>query len=225
MPSFDATPAGSLTQSSVALPDGRICHAYHYGGRDWRVIDDAENILLVIRLFADDELGPDEKAAILIQMLFPEPEKAVEVAGDGLWGLVTHVLWEAAGLDVDGSHADVWEDGSPCFDWEEDAERIKATLLGSYGVSWDEAKRKVTYKELCSLLGMAPPDSPFGLAVHYRTAEEPQASRYNEDELRRFRKAKAFYALKGGEARLGGVERQAAQAGDTFAALKRRATA
>jgi hypothetical protein len=210
-----------LTSSRTVLPDGRITHVYDWREYRIRVIDDAENALLIQDLFSDEGLLPVEKANILLAMLFADPAKVVE-AVDDIEQLLADITWDIAGLDIDGTHNDEWSAEAPCFDFNQDAGRIRATLLSAYNLQWDEAKRQLTYAELCELLENAPPKSPFAQAVYYRTAKEPAATKYNAEEIENFRKAKAYYALD----KLQGnpVAVQEHNGDDLFNALKRKAT-
>jgi hypothetical protein len=204
----------SLTGNrAVRLADGRNAHLYAYGGHDWPVVDDAENGLLVIELFRDGDLAPDEKAGLLLHMLFCDPATAIAKAGDGLGALLSALVWDAFGLDIDGGR----EHSAPVFDWDEDADRIRATLLMAYGVRWDEVKDKLSYRELCAYLGLAPHETPFGQAVYYRMADEPKATKHNQAEVDHFRKAREHYALRARP------DDAAAKSDAAFAALARRA--
>jgi hypothetical protein len=215
--------SSSLLSSSILLDDGRYCHIHEYAGRYWRIVDDAENALLILQLFSDTDLEPDEKLSLLCEMLFPEPEKTVEIAGENLAELLAFAVWEICGLDIDGTHKHEYTDSQPCFDWSEDAERIKATLLSTYGIYWDDVKAKISYRELCGLLSMAPHETPFSQAIYYRTAKEPAATKYNQHEIAHFRKAKSFYALKDNQNPFDVMQAENNRAYDTFAMLTRKA--
>ena len=208
-----------LTSCELTLDNGRIAHYYNFHEWRIRVMDDAENALLLIELFKDDLFTPFEKLNILLEMLFPDPEAVCEAVGDDLEELLAGVLWEVCGLDVTHTHKSEYG-GEPCFDWEQDAGRIRATLLSVYGIEWDKVKNKLTYSQVCELLEMAPHESPFGQAVYYRTASEPKSTAYNREEVENFRKARQFYALNT-EPSVNHMEKENSSSNDIYAALKR----
>lgn len=207
-----------LTSSSIALDNGRYAHVYHWRERPIRVIDDAENALLIIDLFTSQLLDAEEKLELLLQMLFVDSAAVVAAFGSDTPALVADMVWEVAGLDITGQHKAEYTE-QPCFDWEQDAGRIRATLMSAYGIDWETAKTRLTYSQVCELLEMSPHESPFGQAVYYRTAKEPKPTKYNAEEIKHFRKAKAFYALKGSAT----PSSANAKSNDIFAMLARKA--
>lgn len=136
----------SLTRRSEH-EGGRLCHWYDWRGRSVLVCDSARNMLLVIELFADKELEPEDKFQILLAMLFPEPEKAIEAAGESLDDLIACVLWDACGLDVTGTKPHE----RAVFDWESDAPRIQASFMSAYGITWDQAADGLSFADVCAL--------------------------------------------------------------------------
>ena len=82
------------------------------------------------------------------------------------------------------------------IDWEGDAEVIEASLWQAYSTPFLEIARKVSFRELGHLIGMAPHETPIGQALYYRTADEPKSTKYNQDEIRRFRKLRQAWSLK-----------------------------
>lgn len=208
----------SLTERAERI-DGRLVHRYAWRGRCVPVCDSMRDMLLVIELFGDDGLGDRAKSAILPRMLFPASELAAIVrdAGDGLADLIATVIREACGLDVSGDAG-----GERVFDWDEDAERISASVSMAYGQQWDEFADTHSYREGCALLGAlleTTTPTPFREAVMYRVGkppEDPQAAAAWRDAAR-------HYALGGDAVTADRMEREAAKAGDIFAALERRA--
>lgn len=201
--------------------DGRLVSAYGWRGLQIDVCDSARNGILVIELFQDEELRPDEKARLLVRMLFPDPSAAVAMAGDQLGELLIHVAWEAFGLDIseDRRHSAQYE--SPVFDFHEDAARIRASLLQCFGIDWDEACERLPYADMCSLLGMlleADTETPFQQAVYYRTATPPKRTKHNADLCGAFEARRRHFALESSEPRNANDV-----TADMFAAMKRAA--
>lgn len=213
----------SLTRNTKHR-NGRLVSAYDWHGRQVDVRDSARNAILVIELFHDEELTPDEKAQLLVRMLFPDPAEAIAMAGDQLGELLIHIAWEAFGLDISEDRRHAAEQEAAVFDFEEDAGRIRASLLQCFGIDWDEASRQLSYADMCSLLGMlleADTETPFQQAIYYRTAKPPKRTKTNADLCDAFEARRKHFAL-GSSAE--DVERSANdKAASMFAAAKRAA--
>jgi len=205
---------------SAALTDNT------HGVAVWRghriaIRDDARSVLLIIEMFADADLTPEAKNALLPSMLFRDPEKALVLVAtaDDYTDLVGTVLWDVCGLDVTGAHCVEWEE--PVIDWAEDAGRIKATLLADYGLSWDDIAERISFADLAALLSECDSESPLGRAVHYRTAEPPKRTEHNGDYCDAWQRARKFYALhRNKQAPEDDMSAQSEAVGDLFAAHK-----
>lgn len=212
----------SLTRKTKA-ENGRLVSSYEWGGHRVDVCDSARNGILVIELFQDEELAPEQKAPLLIRMLFPKPEDALAIAGERLGDLLIDIVWEAFGLDIssDGRHASEHEDA--VFDFTEDAGRIRASLLQCFGLDWDDVAGTLSYADMCSLLGMlleADAETPFAQAVYYRTAKPPKRNKHNGDLCDAFEARREHFALQSGrDPELSANDTTA----DMFAAAKRAA--
>lgn len=174
--------------------NGRMCHWYDACGKRVLVCDSALNVLLIIEMFADESLPESMKSQLLPLMLFAEPEKALDGVVD-LTALFSEILWDACGLDVTGERGD----HEKIFDWEEDAERIVASLRMAYGIDWSSECGEISFKEVLNLLGAlieTRQSTPFGEAIYYRSAELPKPNKYNTEERESFRKMREHFALK-----------------------------
>ena len=94
----------SLTRKTK-VENGRLVSSYKWGGHRVDVCDSARNGILAIELFQDEELAPEQKAPLLIRMLFPKPEDALAIAGERLGDLLIDIVWEAFGLDISSEAA------------------------------------------------------------------------------------------------------------------------
>lgn len=176
--------------------NGRLCHWYEVGTRRVLACDSTLNVLLIIELFADEELLEESKAQLLPLMLLAEPETALDGVTDPV-SFISELLWQVCGIDVTGQH----ESLEKTFDWDEDAERIKASLYMAYGLDWSKACKELSFKETCDLLGMlleTKQSTPFGEALYYRTAKPPKPNKYNEEEIKAFKKMQSYFSLKSG---------------------------
>lgn len=186
------------------------------GGRVW-VRDSARRALLVIELFADESLRPEQKALWLPHMMFADPPAARDAAGDDPQGMVAALAWEAYGIDIDGDrHPD---SGAAAFDWAQDAARIRASLMSAYGIDWDDASRRLSFCDLIGLLASlmeTAESSPFAEAVSARLAKPPKPTKWNKEEREALEARKRHFALKRGDA--DPVEAANTEAADSFAA-------
>ncbi len=186
------------------------------GGRVW-VRDSARRALLVIELFADESLRPEQKAIWLPHMMFADPPAARDAAGDDPQGMVAALAWEAYGIDIDGDrHPD---SGAAAFDWAQDAARIRASLMSAYGIDWDDASRRLSFCDLIGLLASlmeTAESSPFAEAVSARLAKPPKPTKWNKEEREAMEARKRHFALRTEGA--DPVEAANTEAADSFAA-------
>lgn len=189
----------SLTRQSRTV-DGRAINTYECLGREFDIYDSAFNAIHVQRLFADAALTPEEKSYIFPRMIIVDQEQFAELKPAEIGEVLITVAWDAFGLDIakDGRYATECEEA--VFDFDEDAGRIRASLLQCFGIDWDTACRTMSYSDLCSYLNMAlesGEDTPFSQAIHYRTAKPPTRDKYNRDMCEHFEVCRKHFALKG----------------------------
>lgn len=193
------TETSRIEQEADGAP--RLVSAYEWHGQAVEVCDSARNVLELIALFAAERLDPWEKDARLRAMLFFDPEAAEAIAGSDFRELVEDVLWDVCGLDVtEGStHSEDHED--PAFDWDEDADRIRASLLSAYGINWDEAADTCSFAHILSLLSalMESGESPLQQAIAYRVSDPPKRVKGNDDYVDAWVARQEHFALKGAD--------------------------
>lgn len=194
----------SLTRKKTRTKAGRGVGSYTWRGHEVRMVDDALNALEIYNLF-DGANGVD-KMPELLGLLFPDelyPEligKLQDVEAEALEDLIATLLWDAFGMDATGEHSASWE--APAFDFDEDAGRIRSSLLIAYGMDWDEAATKFSYAEFCDLLGglvEAGIETPFREAIIYRTGKPPKDTKENKEYREAWLRRKAHFALKASE--------------------------
>ncbi|MEG2532911.1 MAG: Gp15 family bacteriophage protein [Gordonibacter sp.] len=173
--------------------DGRRGRIIRWEERPIRVYDDAMTALRIIALFGDEDVSPYAKQYIVMRLLFPDPE-AVQEAIEDIGGLLSNAIWDVAGVDIDGSHDG--EYGESIIDWEQDADVIEASLWQAYSAPLSDIAHKVSFHEFGKLVGMAPHETPIGQAIYYRTADEPKSTKYNQEDVARFRKLRQAWSLK-----------------------------
>ena len=178
-------------------------------------MDSLDSALRVHACLTDELLDDMERLEVSMAIALPDPERFCEAFADDPVGAFADLLWDAFGIDVTGGHATEHE--RPVLDWDEDLPRLKATVLAAYGMRWDDFL-SVPYRDACSLVGMAPPETPMGQALHYRTAKRPKRTKWNAEELRAFDEAREFYRLgRGREARPGAANDMATAMFDAMA--------
>ena len=188
----------SLTRSSRVV-GGRRCSRYEYGGASYDVCDSALNAMLVGELFADESLSELDKQRLLPEMLFPDPGAALELAGrTRFWDMVDSVLWDSMGVDLYGTRGATGHE-DPVFDWEEDAGRIRASLLQAYGIDWGRDAGRISYAEFLDLVAglMEAGETPLQQAIYYRTAKAPRENKHNGEYVRAFRARAEHFRLRG----------------------------
>lgn len=166
-------------------------------GRRVRAVDTLDAALRVHECLRDPLLDDRERLEVSMAIVLPDPRRFVSAFADDPVGAFADLLWDAFGIDATGAHRGEWED--PVLDWDEDLPRLKATVLAAYGTRWDDFLQ-IPYRDACSLVGMAPFETPMGQALHYRTAKRPRRTKHNAEELRAFDEAREFYRLGKGRA-------------------------
>lgn len=186
----------NLTTRSGTV-NGRFCTRYEYEGAGYDVCDSALNAMLVNELFADTELSEEDKQRLLPAMLFADLPAAIETAGrDGFWDMVDSVLWDSMGVDLYGTRGAAGAE-EPVFDWDEDAGRIRASLLQAYGLDWDAVAGSMSYGAFLDLVAglMESGETPLQQAIYYRTAKCPKDTKNNREYVEAFRARAAHFAL------------------------------
>lgn len=211
------TPPPSREHVDRSSGETETVTAYDWmGGRVW-VRDSARRALLVIELFADESVRPEQKALWLPHMMFADPPAARDAADDDPQGMVAALAWEAYGIDIAGDRPH--DAGAAAFDWAQDAARIRASLMSAYGLDWDAASRKLSFCDLIGLLASlmeTAESSPFAEAVSARLAKPPKPTKWNKEEREALEARKRHFALKSGAS--DPVEAANTEAADSFAA-------
>ena len=186
-------------------------------GMSVRVYDDAQTAFKVSELLRDEGVDPETRALIFARLVFVDPEAVGRRVRDYA-GIVAAAAWEAAGIDLDGSHSKECS-GGQVIDWDGDLDYIRASVFQAYGESWDEISRKVSFRELCALVGLLPDSTVMGQAVYYRTAKPPRQTKWNREQVRAFRERQRFWRI--GREKAGASMNDAAT--DAFNAIARAA--
>lgn len=214
----------SLTPPPSRIENGVLSTEYEWRGKRVQVYDSARAALLCIELFADERLAPEAKAQLLPDMLFPEPDKAREAAGDEPREMVAALVWDAYGLDITGERAR--DSGQQAFSWQQDAARIKASLMAAYGIDWDRDSSLIPFCDAAGLLGSLMEmreSTPFSEAIEARLAEPPKPTKHNRELRAAMAARKSHFALKSEDSPQAAAKRADDAMADMFAAAKRAA--
>lgn len=191
------TPPPSREQTDEVSGETETVTAYEWNGARVWVRDSARRALLVIELFADESVQPEQKALWLPHMMFADPPAARDAAGEDPQGMVAALAWEAYGIDVTGDRPH--DSGTAAFDWVQDAARIRASLMSAYGLDWDAASRKLSFCDLIGLLASlmeTAESSPFAEAVSARLTPPPKPTKWNKEEREALDARKRHFALR-----------------------------
>lgn len=202
-------------------PSNESWHVIDVEGRKVRVYDTLRDFLLIRDALEDELLDDAERWDVLLAMLYPDPQGVCDALGEEVVHFVGETLWEAFGIDLHGTHE---TDDTRLVDWDEDRDYITATTRTAYGMGFEEFSG-LPYRECCTLVALAPHETPMGQAVYYRTAKPPKVTKYNAEERKHFREARKFWALGRRRTRARGEDMEAKQsaADASFAALAARA--
>lgn len=199
---------------------------YSWKGLDIAVDSSVGNVMLILELFEEERLTAHEKSVALMHLLFDEPDVDIPLLGGDLQEFIIAAMWDVAGLDVspDRRHAKLYE--RPVFDFEQDAARIYASFLATYGIDYYDVRDTLDIRRFYMLLEGLPPESEFKQAIYYRTCKVPQRDKYNGEEVERIVALKRHYRLRDKQAERSGVVDSHGQAAmnDLANALRRGAT-
>ena len=176
--------------------EGVYCNEYEIRGHTYLICDSIRNALLVSELLEDEEMSQDAKQFLLPAMVFVDLQEAIDTAGEDFWEVLLDACWSALGIDLDGRHNTTNEDA--VIDFKQDASRIRASFLQVYGMSFDDISSKTSYIQFMGLIKglLESGESSLQQAVYYRTAKPPKRTKYNEEEIKAFRKKQEYYRIK-----------------------------
>lgn len=183
----------SLTRRPERHPDGRLVSRYDIEAGAFWVADGAREALSVLSLFKDRQATAKQKADALYRRMLPCPASLWGRSAEEVTRIIEELAWQAYGLDVTSGHEHASECDEPVFDYDEDAARIKASLLAYYGIDWDKACDDMTFADASALLsqicesdrteslsGLPTFTTPFAQAIFYRTAKPPKPTKANK---------------------------------------------
>lgn len=199
--------------------DGRVITAYLWRGETIQVNDSARTAIIVRAALEDEGMTTEGKAMAIFGALFPCEAILWGRTSEEVGDLLSDTLWDAFGMDVTEGHVHTSDYEDPVFDFEQDAARIKASLLLAYGIDWESAAETLPYADFMGLLLSlleTEQTTPFERAIYFRTASPQKKNPKYSDYLEAFRSAQDHYALDREDG--GNVE---GQAHDMFSALKR----
>ena len=194
--------------------EGNRYSVMEWEGQGIRVYDGADTALMLIRLLRAEDVLPEAKWPVVYDLLFVDPAAVLARPWEDVDGMLTHIVYEVCGVDMDGSRGDF---GKRVIDWEADGDYIAASVWQSYGVPVREIAHECTFAEFGRLVGLCPYETPIGQAIYYRTADEPKSTKWNQDQIEEFRKRRRAWAL---DAPQGGTSSFEAQNNDATLAFE-----
>lgn len=199
-------------------PEGNRYSIMEWEGRQVRVYDGADTALSLIGLLKADDVLPEAKWPVAYDLLFVDPAAVLSHPWNDVDGMISHFVYEVCGVDMDGSRPD---SGERVIDWDADGDYISASVWQAYGVPAREMARKASFREFGRLVGLCPHETPIGQAIYYRTADEPRATKYNQEQIEDFRKRRRAWALDApASGRTDPYEAQSRDADLAFAGIK-----
>lgn len=215
--------SSSLIAQRKRLEDGSTCSPYQWHGEAIDVRDDANTVLHILDIFADESIAEKDKPPLVVSKLFPQIEDALTACqnkADTFSEFLQDVIWDVCGLNI-GGHSDC----EPLWDINEDAELIRSSFLQAYGTTWDELRDKISFAEFRALIWGVPKDTPLGRAMYYRNPEtRPQSGESNEAYIKEWDRLHDAFALHKTTSSQDSIEAQDSAMSDSFLALKRAAT-
>ena len=189
--------AASLTAPRVRLEGGGTALRMPWNGEDVLVRDDSLTALKVAALFADEGMPEDEKPALVIPLLFADPDAAFlacDYSVPEFGRLISAAVQQVYGIDNTGG-----PQRAPLWDPEEDAAAIRTSLRMAYGIDWDASAPSLPWAEFVALVWSLPRETPMGARIFYRNPDNrPKRMKRgaNKEEIAEFDRLHRALALK-----------------------------
>lgn len=167
-------------------------HIHKVQGYPVRVYDTLSDFFAVRDALQDDFLDDQDRFHVLLALIFVDPQGVCNALDGDIQSFLAETIWDAFGIDIVGNKE---HDDKRILDWDEDQQRMVVTSRTAYAMGWDDLSA-LPYKEACLLMMGAPHETPMGQAIYYRTQKPPKETKYNKDQVKAWKEAKKFYALK-----------------------------
>ena len=167
-----------------------------YKGRKIRVCASFDVVLLLQRLYQEENLEPGDKINQALKMLTRSPVRVwclTEIEKAELLQKITDEMIKLPTRPKVGRQQKL-------MDFEADAEYIYASFRQAYGMNLEKEKGRLQWHRFCELLDGLPEGTKLREVMKIRAMDIPEPTKYNQKERQSIMELKSYYALpvKGG---------------------------
>lgn len=167
-----------------------------YKGRKFRIRASFDVVLLLQRLYQEENLEPVDKINQALKMLTRDPIRVwclTELEKAELLQKITDEKIKLPPRPKVGKQQKL-------MDFEADAEYIYASFRQAYGMNLVKEKGRLQWQRFCDLLDGLPEGTKLREVMKIRAMDIPDPTKYNQKERQSIMELKSYYALpvKGG---------------------------
>lgn len=162
-----------------------------YKGKTYRINTSYDTVLLLQRLYDEENLDPGDKINQALKMITRNPFKVWLLTDIEKAELLKKITEEKINLPPRPKVGKQQK----LMDFEADSEYIYASFQQAYGIDLLKERGRLQWKRFCDLLDGLPEKTKLREVMRIRAMEVPEPTRYNQKERQNIMELKAYYAL------------------------------
>lgn len=162
-----------------------------YKGKTYRTDTSYDTVLLLQRLYDEENLDPGDKINQALKMLTRNRFKVWFLTDMEKAELLKKITQEKINLPPRPKVGKQQK----LMDFEADSEYIYASFQQAYGIDLLKERGRLQWKRFCELLDGLPEKTKLREVMRIRAMEIPEPTRYNQKERQNIAELKAYYAL------------------------------
>lgn len=162
-----------------------------YKGKMYKTNTSYDTVLLLQKLYDEENLDPGDKINQALKMLTKNPFKVWLLTDIEKAELLKKITEEKINLPPRPKVGKQQK----LMDFETDSEYIYASFQQAYGIDLLKERGKLQWKRFCELLDGLPDKTKLREVMRIRAMDVPEPTKYNQKECQNIMELKAYYAL------------------------------
>lgn len=162
-----------------------------YKGKMYKTNTSYDTVLLLQKLYDEENLAPGDKINQALKMLTKNPFKVWLLTDIEKAELLKKITEEKINLPPRPKVGKQQK----LMDFEADSEYIYASFQQAYGIDLLKERGKLQWKRFCELLDGLPDKTKLREVMRIRAMDVPEPTKYNQKERQNIMELKAYYAL------------------------------
>ena len=162
-----------------------------YKGKMYKTNTSYDTVLLLQKLYDEENLDPGDKINQALKMLTKNPFKVWLLTDIEKAELLKKITEEKINLPPRPKVGKQQK----LMDFEADSEYIYASFQQAYGIDLLKERGKLQWKRFCELLDGLPDKTKLREVMRIRAMDVPEPTKYNQKERQNIMELKAYYAL------------------------------